>query len=177
MLFNPFTGTPRHPNDIRSDPDGFLLWDGEARLRAAQAAQPAQMPAWLPIESAPKDGTVIALANSKITHSGRWSNSRYSGKWWMAGDFVAAFSMIVPPTHWQHLPAAPVADTSQNEKSKTCQHCKHWELRKLNSAGDTESQCKSIDVFDLIDLWGRGEFGATFRPPTDFGCNRWEEKS
>lgn len=42
MLFNPFTGTPRHPDDIKSDPDGFLLWDGEARLRAAQAAQPAQ---------------------------------------------------------------------------------------------------------------------------------------
>lgn len=46
MLFNPFTGTPRHPDDIKSDPDGFLLWDDEARLKAAKAAPPAQPFAW-----------------------------------------------------------------------------------------------------------------------------------
>lgn len=46
MLFNPFTGTPRHPDDIKSDPDGFLLWDGESRLKAAKAAPPAQPFAW-----------------------------------------------------------------------------------------------------------------------------------
>jgi len=40
MLFNPFTGTPRHPDDIKSDPDGILVWDGEAKLRAAKPAQP-----------------------------------------------------------------------------------------------------------------------------------------
>ena len=40
MLFNPFTGTPRHPDDIKSDPDGILVWDGEAQLRAYKAAQP-----------------------------------------------------------------------------------------------------------------------------------------
>ena len=35
MLFNPFTGKPRDPSDIKSDPEGFLIWDGEQRLRAA----------------------------------------------------------------------------------------------------------------------------------------------
>jgi hypothetical protein len=43
MLFNPFTGTPRHPDDIKSDPKGLLVWDGEEPLRAApQASQPPQ---------------------------------------------------------------------------------------------------------------------------------------
>ena len=35
MLFNPFNGTPRHPDDIKSDPTGILVWDGEEPLRAA----------------------------------------------------------------------------------------------------------------------------------------------
>lgn len=37
MLFNPFTGKPRHPADIASDPKGILVWDGEEPLRAAKA--------------------------------------------------------------------------------------------------------------------------------------------
>lgn len=35
MLFNPFTGKPRDPLDIASDPKGILIWDGEEPLRAA----------------------------------------------------------------------------------------------------------------------------------------------
>jgi len=35
MLFNPFTGSPRQPDDIKSDPAGLLVWDGEEPLRAA----------------------------------------------------------------------------------------------------------------------------------------------
>ena len=34
MLFCPFTGKPRHPSDIESDPKGILVWDGEEPLRA-----------------------------------------------------------------------------------------------------------------------------------------------
>ena len=34
MLFCPFTGKPRHPSDIQSDPKGILVWDGEEPLRA-----------------------------------------------------------------------------------------------------------------------------------------------
>ena len=40
MLFNPFTGQPRHPSDIESDPRGVLIWDGEEPLRAASVATP-----------------------------------------------------------------------------------------------------------------------------------------
>ena len=35
MLFNPFNGKPRRPEDIASDPSGILVWDGEEPLRAA----------------------------------------------------------------------------------------------------------------------------------------------
>jgi hypothetical protein len=35
MLFNPFTGKPRRPEDIESDPRGVLIWDGEEPLKAA----------------------------------------------------------------------------------------------------------------------------------------------
>ena len=45
MLFNPFTGAPRHPDDIKSDPAGVLVWDGEEPLRAALSAALPQEPA------------------------------------------------------------------------------------------------------------------------------------
>lgn len=35
MLFNPFTGKPRHPDDITSDPRGILVWDGEEPLKVS----------------------------------------------------------------------------------------------------------------------------------------------
>lgn len=50
MLFNPFTGKPRDPRDIASDPRGILVWDGEEPLRAAtppkaeQQASPQAQP-------------------------------------------------------------------------------------------------------------------------------------
>lgn len=35
MVFNPYTGTARHSSDISSDPEGILLLDPDAPLRAA----------------------------------------------------------------------------------------------------------------------------------------------
>ena len=35
MLFDPYTGTPRHPSDIASDPEGILILDPDEPLRAA----------------------------------------------------------------------------------------------------------------------------------------------
>lgn len=40
MLFNPYTGTPRHPGDIKSDPQGLLIVEPDAPMMAAP--QPAQ---------------------------------------------------------------------------------------------------------------------------------------
>ena len=38
MLFNPYTGTPRHPSDIQSDPEGILLLDPDGPIRATRPA-------------------------------------------------------------------------------------------------------------------------------------------
>lgn len=35
MLFNPFNGKPRRPEDIGSDPKGILVWDGLEELIAS----------------------------------------------------------------------------------------------------------------------------------------------
>lgn len=36
VMFNPFTGQPRDPRDIASDPYGQLIWDGETPLQATR---------------------------------------------------------------------------------------------------------------------------------------------
>ncbi len=41
LFFNPFTGKPRHPSDIASDPEGFLIVEPGAPLMAAPKT-PAQ---------------------------------------------------------------------------------------------------------------------------------------
>lgn len=35
MLFNPFNGRPRRPEDIKSDPYGILIWDGVEPMKTA----------------------------------------------------------------------------------------------------------------------------------------------
>lgn len=35
FLFNPYTGTPRHPSDITIDPDGMLIMEPEAPVMSA----------------------------------------------------------------------------------------------------------------------------------------------
>lgn len=36
MLFNPYTGKPRHPSDIQSDPQGILIAEPDAPVIAAK---------------------------------------------------------------------------------------------------------------------------------------------
>ena len=44
MLFNPYTGSPRHPSDIQSDPEGILILDPDAPMRAASPPAPSAEP-------------------------------------------------------------------------------------------------------------------------------------
>ena len=37
LMFSPYTGTPRHPSDIASDPHGILMLDPEQPIRAARS--------------------------------------------------------------------------------------------------------------------------------------------
>lgn len=49
MLFNPYTGTPRHPDDIKSDPQGLLIVEPDAPMAAAElASELAEIAVFLP---------------------------------------------------------------------------------------------------------------------------------
>ncbi|OAJ67731.1 DUF551 domain-containing protein [Gluconobacter cerinus] len=84
-----------------------------AALKAADAA------AWQPIESAPKDGTVInVLLRHDISDSDRefycYPQSRVSFGWaWENGKFRPCTGLSLPvfiePTHWMPLPHPPEA--------------------------------------------------------------------
>lgn len=54
---------------------------------------------WQPIETAPKDGTVIDL----------WSRDfgRLTDEWWDIEDQCWALSGIARPTHWMPIPEPP----------------------------------------------------------------------
>lgn len=41
-MFNPYTGTPRHPSDITSDPEGLMLLEPDTPVRPAQPEQQAE---------------------------------------------------------------------------------------------------------------------------------------
>lgn len=56
---------------------------------------------WLPIETAPKDGTRILCAHP---HFGVRAMHFEQGEWWLSG---CSCSDDGPPTHWQPLPEPP----------------------------------------------------------------------
>ena len=69
-----------------------------ARHRLATRTEATPV-AWMPIESAPKDGTVVLFATPE---PGDWryhmsrADDRWNGAYWLN-----------KATHWMHLPAAP----------------------------------------------------------------------
>ncbi len=71
----------------------------------AKAQVPPSPPSngWEPIETAPKDGKDILLAN----RFGAWSSA------W-AGDDWRSYYYSEPPTHWMHLPAPPVESPTES---------------------------------------------------------------
>ena len=62
------------------------------------------MTGWQPIETAPRDGTVVILFNAdqRLVDAGHWTPYEHCfevslGDWWYTGDC----------THWMPLPPAP----------------------------------------------------------------------
>lgn len=77
MLFNPFTGTARHPSDIASDPRGILIWDGEEPLRAAPClAAPEAAEPVAPLQSR-VDPWLIACFGETIARDAQERNHRF----------------------------------------------------------------------------------------------------
>jgi hypothetical protein len=95
---------------------------------AWQAAIAAYLEAsWQPIETAPKDGTVVYLCRGKRVTAGNWesvistsaeyhSNGTYLGQYedgdswegWISWD--GGFTEEEPPTHWMPIPKPPAID-------------------------------------------------------------------
>jgi len=83
------------------------------QLREVAHALPDEVQ-WRPIETAPKDGTVIDLWDWKYMHRVTdacwrhhyWENGKPLGeKSWGAGDRDGPF--VMEPTHWMPLPKRP----------------------------------------------------------------------
>lgn len=68
MMFNPYTGRPRDPRDIQSDPAGLLMLDPDEPVRAA--ARPASTA--LATELGP-DGKEWAITEAGYAHVGKVS--------------------------------------------------------------------------------------------------------
>jgi hypothetical protein len=75
-------------------------------LRSAQVAAPARIGGWQLIETAPKDGTAILVAEGYHIYCVEWSEEL---DWWAVDDNkLGPFRLRGPaPTHWMPLPAAP----------------------------------------------------------------------
>jgi hypothetical protein len=87
------------------------------QVEELKAAQWREAPEWMPIESAPKDGSQVLLfcneSDIPIT-GGYWYGKKQS---WICGGYMRS---QFPPTHWQPLPPLPIAaDENQGGQNKT----------------------------------------------------------
>jgi len=89
--------------------------------------QPTQEPReeWRPIETAPKDGTVVDVWLGDADEIERafyctGGTRRSPGWWWYQGKWrpnggLTVFLTLVQPTHWQPLPAPPTRHSTKED--------------------------------------------------------------
>lgn len=76
-----------------------------SRLAALEESQPK----WLPIETAPRDGTWILVAGPDQTGAGRMVCRMVAEAWgWESAD--DGYGAYIQPTHWMALPANPTTE-------------------------------------------------------------------
>lgn len=77
---------------------------------------------WRPIETAPKDGTPILVTRHDETFGwvrgwAQWESERGISGWVARGFFaIPGVLGLANPTHWQHLPAPPIAAIRERGK-------------------------------------------------------------
>ena len=91
-----------------------IFYEREAAIAAWNTRSPptgALDPVWRPIETAPKDGTVVDLWSCCRLTDCRWESSPYAGdiSW---GWTNQSLGRITSATHWMPLPAPPVIHAS-----------------------------------------------------------------
>lgn len=91
------------------DPSGprECLYRFVEQARAALATQPAA-PGWLPIETAPTDGTIV-LTFRLLNDEPQIADARFSALSGCWGRRSWSYPASDGPTHWQPLPPPPVA--------------------------------------------------------------------
>lgn len=81
------------------------------RARAALAQQPLSAPAWQPIETAPKDGTRILVADARgHIEVGACGNTMRKKQEWRA-EYQLGRVLYPQPLYWMPMPAAPAHPT------------------------------------------------------------------
>lgn len=111
--------TPEGREEVRSifgnDPDSWVwaLFTRVEELEAALASQDMEQRAgWMPIETAPKDGTTIILGyEGSYSEEGHWMSDPSRNHWretgWFASDADVLCEHPSRPSHWQPMPPAP----------------------------------------------------------------------
>jgi hypothetical protein len=92
------------------------------RLKAAATALQAQpaVPAWQPIETAPKDANVLVF-DADGPHIGEAFFDHAESECWVWANGL----LVVEPTHWMPLPAAPGAATPTAPAASPAPDCPH----------------------------------------------------
>lgn len=94
--------------DFHWSTSSFGLWE-QSIISALQSPTPE----WQPIETAPRDGTIILMfyptryLGPNKTIVGKWT--KYNGGSWQNDEFSMS-DTPEQPTHWMPLPAAPKPD-------------------------------------------------------------------
>lgn len=116
-----------------------VMWDAwQAR---AALSQPVREPGWMPIESAPKDGTDVLVHAAGSTHAVSWCED---AEWWVVDDNKHGPYRLrgSEPTHWMPLPSAPGSPVKVREPMSVEQ------VRSvLAEAGYTEADNQALADF------------------------------
>lgn len=112
--------TPAQPTEAR-EPDMRAICEAlgfdptnhhnAAKCPYCRPAQLTKVERWLPIETAPKDGTFVVIADAEQPSAGlliaRWRHDA----WWSKPTPSGHSTVWADATHWQPLPAPPALST------------------------------------------------------------------
>ena len=84
----------------------YHVWEVQNLWEAFQAAWQAAQPKWLPIESAPRDGTKILVLEDCDVFAAHFNDTGDDDSYWSV--YCGQPAVYQPrPTHWMPLPAPP----------------------------------------------------------------------
>jgi len=86
----------------------------KAKAAHMDALQPSPAPAWQPIATAPKDGTILGFTDMGWVVACRW---RDDDEWSGGGVWIAAHGHVTL-THWQPLPAPPADEVDTGKAAE-----------------------------------------------------------